>query len=140
MQHMWGKVLIKAEQRIRQRRQLHPGMLFSGLAHNHHVPPVLSYIAQLVPPLDAVVKPLDAAVAQLLPVPGNWITPCMARGLKHLGLSCQVMDLNLFSMAAMQRYYRRSCFDIDGMSADLYLQVIAYRRSDRYSERFSVWA
>jgi hypothetical protein len=136
---MWKKALIKAEKRILQWRQLHPGMLFSVMAHNHHILPVLCYIAQLVPPSAAVSKMLDSAVAQLLPGPGNWITPCMARGLKHFGLSCQFLDINLISMASMQRYYKRSCLDIDSMSTELYLQSVAYSRSNGHNERFAAW-
>ena len=136
---MWRKAQVKVEKRIMQWRQLHPGMLFSVLAYNHHILPVLSYIAQLVPPSTAVLKMMDAAVAKLFPGPGNWLTPGMARSLKHYGLANQLVDLALVSMASMQRYYQQTALNIDELSTDMYLQQSAYCKLPGCNKEFADW-
>jgi hypothetical protein len=136
---MWKKVIAKTDRRVKDWCQLHAGMLFSILAHNHHVMPVCTYIAQLVPPDETVRKHLDKIVAKMFPGPGNWTTLSMMRSLKHYGFPCQLVDLNLVSTAAMQRYYHNSALDITGMATELYLHSNAYGNSSESCPDLAAW-
>jgi hypothetical protein len=136
---MWNKVIAKTERRVKDWCQLHSGMFFSILAHNHHIVPVCTYIAQLVPPNEAVTKHLDKIVAKMFPGPGNWTTLSMMRSLRHYGFPCQLVDLKLVSTAAMQRYYHNSVLDISGMATELYLHANAYGNSSAMFPELAAW-
>jgi hypothetical protein len=136
---MWKKVIAKTDRRVNDWCQIHAGMFFSILAHNHHIIPVCTYIAQLVPPDESITKHLDKIVSKMFPGPGNWITLSIMRSLKHLGFPCQLADLRLVSAAAMQRYHHNSVLDIKEMATELYLHTNAYRRSSEAFPELVSW-
>jgi hypothetical protein len=136
---MWKKVIAKTDRRVTEWCQLHAGTFFSILAHNHHIVPVCTYIAQLVPPDEAISKHLDKIVARMFPGPGNWTTLRVMRSLKHYGFPCQLIDLKMVSAAAMQRYYHNTALDISGMATELYLHLRAYETSSQPFPELSAW-
>jgi hypothetical protein len=136
---MWKKVIAKTDRRVTDWCQLHAGMFFSILAHNHHIVPVCTYIAQLVPPDESITRHLDKIVSKMFPGPGNWTTLSMMRSLKHFGFPCQLVDLKLVSTAAMQRYYHNSALDIRGMATELYLHSNAYGNSTATFPELTAW-
>jgi hypothetical protein len=136
---MWKKVIAKTDRRVTDWCQIHAGMFFSILAHNHHIVPVCTYIAQLVPPDESVTRHLDKIVSKMFPGPGNWTTLSIMRSLKHFGFPCQLVDLKLVSAAAMQRYFHNSGLDIRGMATELYLHSNAYRNSSQTFPELTAW-
>jgi len=63
----------------------------------------------------------------------------MMRSLKHYGFPCQLVDLELVSAAAMQRYYHNTVLDINGMAAKLYLHSRAYETSSQTFPELTAW-
>ena len=136
---MWSKSLGKVQKRIAEWAQIHPGMMYTILAHNHFIAPIISYIAQLVPPSNEVVHFFDTVVYKLFPGPGNWITTALARSLRNIGFSAELVDPTLTSQASMLRYYSQTNCDIDGMSVEMYLHLERYRKSDQREDSFLSW-
>ena len=136
---MWAKALGKAQQRATEWTQKHPGMMFTILAHNQYIASVLSYIGQLVPPSNEVVRSFEKIVCKLLTGPGNWITPTIARNLQLLGFRCQLVDPEVISQASMLRYYCQTSLQIDDLGVEMFMHLQAYTKSDYQQEVFLKW-
>jgi len=114
-------------------------VILAILAHNQYIASVLSYIGQLVPLSAEVVKCFDGFVYKLFPGPANWITPAIARSMKHFGFPCQLVDPQLVSKASMLRYHSNTKLNVDEMGTEMYLHLNAYRKNPNRKEELLEW-